>query len=200
MAQVTSQTIANGGGSAVRAALNQQLGALYSASSGPAAPSPTVGGQLWLDTGASPPVLRVRNTANTGWIAVSPETLPANTLWGNPTGAAAAGQGATVTDLKAMLGITQSLGASGWQRHPSGVMEQWVLSPVIASGANQGVTLPATFASAIYGAEVSYVSLGGNAAVGEVYIGQVRALALSAVTIRNLGPANAQFFLRAIGA
>lgn len=70
MAQVTSQTVANGSGASVRAAMNQIFGALFSASSGATAPITTVAGQFWFDTNASPAVLKQRNAANDGWVTI----------------------------------------------------------------------------------------------------------------------------------
>lgn len=65
MAQ-SSQTIANGAGSAVRSAMNTLHAALYSLSSGTSAPSDTSAHMLWADTTNS--VLWKRNAANSGWI------------------------------------------------------------------------------------------------------------------------------------
>ena len=72
MSQVTSQSVSNGSGAAVRAAMNNIFGALFSASSGATAPTTTVAGQLWFDTGSTPAVLKRRNSANTDWDKVSP--------------------------------------------------------------------------------------------------------------------------------
>jgi len=69
MAQ-TSYTIANGSGAVVRARLNEVAAAAQSANSGGTAPTETVAGMLWFDTSVSPAVLRQRNAANTGWLAV----------------------------------------------------------------------------------------------------------------------------------
>jgi hypothetical protein len=65
MAQVTSQAVANGSGAAVRADINTKLAALFSASSGAAAPATSVAGQVWYDTVNDQ--LFVRNAANTTW-------------------------------------------------------------------------------------------------------------------------------------
>jgi hypothetical protein len=65
MAQVTSQSVANGSGAAVRSDINSKLAALFSASSGAAAPATSVAGQIWYDT--SNDQLFVRNAANTAW-------------------------------------------------------------------------------------------------------------------------------------
>lgn len=67
MAQTPSFTIANDAGAAVRARINEVIAALASANAGASAPMATVAGMLWLDTSASPPVLRRRNATNTDW-------------------------------------------------------------------------------------------------------------------------------------
>ena len=67
MAQTSSFTIANDAGAAVRARINEVIAARASANAGASAPGTTVAGMLWLDTSASPPVLRRRNATNTGW-------------------------------------------------------------------------------------------------------------------------------------
>ena len=70
MAQTASFTIANDAGAAVRARINEVIAALASANAGASAPGTTVAGMLWLDTSASPPVLRRRNATNTDWEAL----------------------------------------------------------------------------------------------------------------------------------
>jgi hypothetical protein len=67
MPQVNDWSIDNLPGISVRAQINGINDAVQSCSSGPTAPSPTVAGMLWFDTGVSPPVPRQRNAANTGW-------------------------------------------------------------------------------------------------------------------------------------
>jgi len=67
MPQTSSFVITNDAGAAVRARLNEVIAALQSTSAGARAPSATVAGMLWVDTSASPPVLRRRNATNTGW-------------------------------------------------------------------------------------------------------------------------------------
>jgi hypothetical protein len=62
--------IANDAGAAVRARINEVIAALQSTSSGATAPVATTAGMLWVDTSVSPPVLRRRNTTNTGWDAL----------------------------------------------------------------------------------------------------------------------------------
>jgi hypothetical protein len=116
MSQVTSQSAPNSGGSTYRSNINNILAALFSASSGASAPSTTVGGQFWLDTGVSPPVLRVRNTANTAWIVVSPETIAASSVWGNSSGSAGALAPISMATLRTMLGFPTTSGLGVWSR------------------------------------------------------------------------------------
>lgn len=69
MAQ-SDQTVQNATFPAVRADINDNLAALYSQSSGASAPTVTVAFQPWVDTSVSPPLWKVRNAANTGWITI----------------------------------------------------------------------------------------------------------------------------------
>lgn len=70
MPQTSSFVIANDAGAAVRARINEVIAALQSTSAGASAPIATTAGMLWVDTSVSPPVLRRRNTTNTGWDAL----------------------------------------------------------------------------------------------------------------------------------
>jgi len=60
------QSIANGTGAAVRAAINTAFAALFSTNSGSTAPSTTVAHMFWADTATG--VLWKRNAANTLWL------------------------------------------------------------------------------------------------------------------------------------
>jgi len=62
--------VANASGAVFRADLNNQLAALWTQHSGNAAPSPTYAFQPWVDTGVSPPMWRIRNASNNGWITI----------------------------------------------------------------------------------------------------------------------------------
>lgn len=62
--------IANGTGAAVRSDLNNALAAIVSQNSGPVAPTTTYAYMPWADTGSSPPVFKIRNAANNGWITL----------------------------------------------------------------------------------------------------------------------------------
>lgn len=62
--------VANATGAVFRADLNNQLLALFTNSSGNAAPSSTYAHQFWVNTGVTPAELNVRNAANNGWIVL----------------------------------------------------------------------------------------------------------------------------------
>lgn len=60
--------IANQSGSAFRADLNNALQAIVTINSSSSAPATTFAYQYWVDTSASPALLKQRNAANDGWI------------------------------------------------------------------------------------------------------------------------------------
>ena len=64
------QVVQNGTFPAVRADINRNLKALFTQSSGVSAPTVTEQFQPWVDTSVSPPIWKIRNAANTGWITV----------------------------------------------------------------------------------------------------------------------------------
>lgn len=61
-------SIANGGGSTVRADINAALAAIVTQNSGSSAPSTTFAYQMWADTTAG--LLKIRNAANSAWITI----------------------------------------------------------------------------------------------------------------------------------
>jgi hypothetical protein len=61
--------IANGGGAAVRADINNALAAVRSLNSGATAPVSPVAGMLWYDTATN--TLKQRNSGNTAWVAAA---------------------------------------------------------------------------------------------------------------------------------
>jgi hypothetical protein len=69
MAQA-DQTIQNATFPAVRADINNNLAALFSANSGSTAPSVTVAFQDWIDTSGADAVWKKRNAANNAWITL----------------------------------------------------------------------------------------------------------------------------------
>lgn len=74
MAQATDYSIANQSGANFRAELNQILAATVSQNSGSTAPTTTYAYQWWIDTSASPALLKIRNAANSAFITVGDVT------------------------------------------------------------------------------------------------------------------------------
>jgi hypothetical protein len=70
MAQA-DQTVQNATFPTVRADINNNLAALFSANSGATAPSVTVAFQDWIDTSGTDPLWKKRNAANNAWITVA---------------------------------------------------------------------------------------------------------------------------------
>lgn len=59
-------------GAAVLTFFTNVLAAIRSGNSGPAAPTETAAGMIWADTSGAEIVLKLRNAANTGWVAIWP--------------------------------------------------------------------------------------------------------------------------------
>ena len=74
MAQATDYSLANQSGASFRAELNTILAASVSQNSGSTAPTTTYAFQFWIDTGVSPALLKIRNSANSAWITVGDVT------------------------------------------------------------------------------------------------------------------------------
>jgi hypothetical protein len=74
MAQATDYSLANQSGANFRAELNTILAAIVSQNSGSTAPTTTYAYQWWIDTGVSPALLKLRNTANNAWITIGDVT------------------------------------------------------------------------------------------------------------------------------
>jgi hypothetical protein len=77
MAQA-DQTVQNATFPTVRAEINNNLAALFSANSGSTAPSVTVAFQDWIDTSGTDPLWKKRNAANNAWITIG--TIMATTI------------------------------------------------------------------------------------------------------------------------
>ena len=182
MSQVASHSVANGGGAAVRSAMNGLFNALLSSNSGTAAPSPTQGGMFWLDTDAVPPVLYVRNAANTAWITLGPETVAANTIRGNSSGSAATLGDISMATLKTMLGWSGSVASPGYVVTPLGLILQWGQTGAIAAGGSAGVTYPLAFPNACFTVLASPLVSANNTSVFSV---GARAVTTATVSITN---------------
>jgi hypothetical protein len=147
MAQTSNWGVSDGSGAAVRGGFNALIEVLRTSSSGATAPSPTVGGMMWLDTGVTPSVLRVRNAANTEWIGVTPETLDPGFVWGNPGGVAAPPAPMSPAQQRATLGYGQLHADAGWSRMANGTIFQWGSGVYLGSAGASGtlISLPIAF-------------------------------------------------------
>ncbi|MGU5720472.1 hypothetical protein [Aeromonas hydrophila] len=115
---------------------------------------------------------------------------------------AGAADDVAITPKKLRAGFSVLLADSGYIALPTwlgGLIFQWTMSPIISSGANGTVMLPLSNPSAIWCAISSHTNGAIDVPVGSCYIGQVRSKTLGSVTIRNLGPQNAQFAVFTIG-
>lgn len=74
MAQATDYNIANQSGANFRSELNTILAAVVSQNSGSTEPTTTYAYQLWIDTGVTPALLKIRNSANSAFITVGDVT------------------------------------------------------------------------------------------------------------------------------
>lgn len=95
--------------------------------------------------------------------------------------------------------FTASILPTGYQKLSSGLIIQWGLSAPIASGVNLPITLPLVFPNGYLHSFTTYNNTLADTSAGTAFIGQIRATSLSSITIRNLGPANAQFSWFSIG-
>jgi len=94
MSQVSSLSVANGTGLAVRTGFNALIGAEVSRHSGPSEPTDTVPFMEWMDTSTTPATLKMRNAADDGWLTMG----TAEDQFGLPLG----------TELIQRVGITSA--------------------------------------------------------------------------------------------
>ena len=130
MAQ-SDQTVQNATFPAVRADINDNLAALYSQSSGNSAPTTTVAFQPWVDTSSSPPVYKIRNATNSGWITIG--VLDTNFEVGGITPIANGGTGETTASAAINALVPSQTGNAGKFLGTDGTALSWL---VAASGAS----------------------------------------------------------------
>jgi hypothetical protein len=116
----------------VRADINDNLAALFSQSSGPSAPATTVAFQPWVDTSSTPPVWKVRNASNNGWITVG-VLDPAGFKTGGVTPIVNGGTGATTAAAALAALLPSQTGQAGKGLTTDGTVASW---GTIAAGAS----------------------------------------------------------------
>jgi hypothetical protein len=140
MAQ-SDQTVQNATFPAVRADINDNLAALYSQSSGNSAPTTTVAFQPWVDTSSSPPVYKIRNATNSGWITIG--VLDTNFEVGGITPIANGGTGETTASAAINALVPSQTGNAGKFLGTDGTALSWL---VAASGVSvQAFTSSGTY-------------------------------------------------------
>ena len=107
-----------------------------------------------------------------------------------------------VTPSRLGNGFAKSLTADGYIKLPSwlgGLIVQWGLSPLMAPVTNTAVTFPIAFPTNSLAGFTSHVNTAANMAQGDNYICQIRTFSLTTITLRNLGPLDANYYWMAIG-
>lgn len=149
MAQ-SDQTVQNATFPAVRADINDNLAALYSQSSGASAPTVTVAFQPWVDTSVSPPLWKVRNAANTGWITIG--ELDAEFATGGVTPISSGGTGEITASAAINALLPSQTGNAGKFLGTNGTAVSWLttLSSVTAQVFTSSGTYTPTAAKTSY--------------------------------------------------
>lgn len=200
MAQAPDYTVVNAGGSSVRAELNAILAAIQSSNGGASAPPSPAPGMMWLDTSASPAVLKIRDAANTAWIVLAAETMIAKSVRGNVSASPGPAADIDMVSLASMLGFSQSLSVAPYlQRLPGGLMMTWGSSSAIPAGGGTSIVFASAFPTAAHGVLAVPIT-GANNASG--FTVGVRALTASgAILTNNSGTSGSvQAFWLALGA
>lgn len=145
MSQTTTWAVPSApSGLAMRNTVNTIFDVLRSNSSGASAPSPTVAGMFWFDESVSPPVLRQRNAANTGWnrlIDTADLAASRTALGATATGSALF----TAADVAAVMALLNSALVTGNPQRwigPGAVGSRLMIAMGTASTTTSGVTVP----------------------------------------------------------
>ncbi|MER2105195.1 MAG: tail fiber protein, partial [Pseudomonas atacamensis] len=98
------------------------------------------------------------------------------------------------------ISVVNNLGYVVFPSWLGGLIVQWGLTGFIPSGTNGVQNFPVTFpGAALPLVLLTYANTATDNAAGSTYIGQVKGLSSANVTIRNLGPATAQYAWLAVG-
>lgn len=209
MAQ-SDQTVQNATFPTVRADINDNLAALFSQSSGIAAPSTTVAFQPWIDTSSTPAVWKIRNASNSGWITIG--VLDATFAVGGVTPIANGGTGQTTASGAINALLPSQATNSGRFLTTNGTVTSWAaigLTPTIQIFTSSTTwTCPAGVSTAIVGViggggggggSGDGLLNGGNGGVGGAGLGVIAVTAGLSYTVTigsggagsNTGNANA---------
>lgn len=141
------------------------------------------------------------------------EALAAATTFGFPSIAGKAlnftrvNAGATALEFRTPAQVRGDIGAAysqvlaenGYVQLPGGLIIQYFSTGSAGSGVNGFTTFPTAFPTACAVVMTQVANTGGDDAVGDNYIGQIRGISTTGFTIRNLGPAARVFLCTAIG-
>jgi hypothetical protein len=163
----SSYEILDGSGADVLAALNTLFLAILSQNSGATQPADRAAGSVWLDTSVSPPMLRIRNSANNAWLPLielgthavpQAPMLPALSALGTNGVIARTGEGAVAArTVTAGTGVTVTNG-NGVSGNPTVALNIATQAQAQAGTANDRAMTPLRVAEAI--AELAPGSIG----------------------------------------
>ena len=162
----SDRTVQNATFPSVRADINDNLAALFSQSSGNSAPTTTVAFQPWVDTSSDPPVWKVRDGSNSGWITVG-VLDPAGFNAGGVTAIANGGTGAITAALALAALLPSQGGNAGKALVTSGSAASW---GTVASGASiQVFTANGTYTPTAGKTTFLVFAIGGGGGGGFAY-------------------------------
>ena len=101
-------SLANQSGAQFRAELNLILAALQACAYGAVAPTNTTAGQIWVDASGASPVLKLRNTLNSGWVTLGAIASGGFELAGSSEAGRALIAAATIAAQRTALGLGAS--------------------------------------------------------------------------------------------
>lgn len=101
--------------------------------------------------------------------------------------------------LKYSSQFAASLGTNGYQKLPSGDIEQWGLVVSVSAGSDTVITLPVALLEVPNNIQLTYANFTNGESVGSSPVLQARNSTKGSITVRNLLNGNASFFWRVRG-
>lgn len=101
--------------------------------------------------------------------------------------------------LKYSSQFAASLGTNGYQKLPSGDIEQWGLVVSVSAGSDTVITLPVALSEVPNNIQLTYANFTNGESVGSSPVLQARNSTKGSITVRNLLNGNASFFWRVRG-